>query len=166
MDIIVIILRILHIFGAVAWVGGAWLFVFFVEPTVSTLGPDGGKFMNYFVTVRRYPVYLTTAAAVTLIAGLLLFGIKWGPVWNTSKGLTFLVGGLFGIAAGAVGGMTGASAGRLIKLGGEIAKQGKPPSQAQAAEMRALQERMRSLGQITAVLTSIALLAMAVARYV
>ena len=166
MEIVTIILRILHIFGAVAWVGGAWLFVFFIEPTVSTLGPDSGKFMNYLVTVRRYPVYLTTAAIVTLLAGILLFGLKWGPVWNTSKGITFLIGGLFGIAAGAVGGMTGASAGRLIALGGEVAKQGKPPTQEQAAEIRGLQERMRSLGKTTAVLTSIALLAMAVARYV
>src|SRR4029078_2508725 len=133
-----------------AWVGGAWLFVFFVEPTVSTLGPDAGKFMNYFVTVRRYAVYLTTPAGVTLLAGILLFGLKWGPVWNTPKGLTFLAGGLFGIIAGGMGGMVGAKSGKLTALGGEIARQGGPPTPQQLSDLSALQARLRSLSLVTA----------------
>lgn len=166
MDYLVILLRILHIFGGVAWVGAGWMVVFFIEPAVSALGPEGGKFMNYIATVRRYPVYISAAAGVTLIAGLLLYGIKWGPVWNTPRGLTFLIGGIFGIAAGVVGGMVGGVTGRMMALGGEIAKQGKPPSADQSAQMRALQERLRSLGRISAVLASIALLCMASARYI
>lgn len=165
-DILTIIFRILHIFAGVAWVGATWLVVFFVEPTVSALGPDGGKFMNYMATVRRYPIYIASAAGITILAGFILFGIKWGAVWDTPKGLTFLVGGIFGLAAFVVGIMTGGVTGRLMKLGGEIAQQGRPPSPEQAAELRALQERLRTLARVTAILSSIALLGMAIARYV
>lgn len=167
MDIIIIILRILHIFSAVAWVGATWMVVFFVEPTVRALGPEGGKFMTYMATTRRYPVYISAAAGITLLAGIILFGVSvWAPVWYTPRGLTFLIGGLIGIVGGVVGGMTGGVTGRLTRLGGEIAKQGKPPSPEQGAEMRSLQERLRTYARVTAILTSIALLAMAVARYV
>jgi hypothetical protein len=166
MDILVIIFRILHIFGAVAWVGATWMVVFFIEPTVRATGPEGGKFMAHLATARRYPLYIMAAAAITLLAGIVLFGIQWGPVWNTPKGLTFLLGGLIGLVAGGVGGMVGAASGRLVQLGTEIAMQGSPPSPEQGAQLRALQERMHSLGLGTATLTTLALLAMAVARYV
>lgn len=166
MDILSMVLRVLHIFGAVAWVGATWMVVFFVEPTVRALGPEGGKFMNYMATTRRYPLYISIAAAVTLLAGIVLYGIHWGPVWNTPMGLTFLIGGLIGIAGGVVGGMTGGVTGRMTKLGGEMAQQGKPPSPEQLTEMSALQARLRSLARVTAILTSIALFLMAIARYV
>lgn len=166
METLVIILRILHIFAGVAWVGGLWMLVLFVEPTVRALGPDGGKFMNYLVTMRRYPIYATVAAVTTIVAGLVLFGIKWGPVWSTPGGLTFLVGGLFGLAAGGVGGSVGATSGKLTNLGGEIARQGGPPTPQQLAELKALQDRLRQLSLVAAILTSIALLAMAAGRYV
>ena len=166
-DIVLIVLRILHIFGGVAWVGATWMVVFFIEPTVTALGPDGGKFMNYMATTRRYPIYISIAAGVTLLAGIVLFGVSsWAKVWNTPRALTFLIGGLFGIAGGVIGGMTGGVTGRMTKLGGEIAQQGKPPSPQQMAEMKTLQERLRSFARLTAILTSIALLAMAAARYI
>lgn len=165
MEIVNIIFRILHIFGAVAWVGGAWMVVFFIEPTVRALGPDGGKFMGYMATVRRYPIYVMGAALITLIAGFALYGAKWGQVWNTGPGLTFLIGGLIGVVGGVMGGMTGAVTGRLMRLGGEITGQQKPPSPEQQAQMAGFQERLRTLGRITAVLVSVALLLMAVARY-
>lgn len=167
MDILTIILRILHIFGGVAWVGATWMVVFFVEPTVRALGPEGGKFMNYMATTRRYPLYISAAAGITLLAGITLFGVSaWAPVWYTPRALTFLIGGLVGIAGGVVGGMTGGVTARMTRLGGEIAQQGKPPSPEQGSEMRSLQDRLRTFARITAVLTSLALLAMAVARYV
>lgn len=166
MEIVTIILRILHIFSAVAWVGATWMVVFFIIPTVTALGPDGGKFMGYMATVRRYPIYITAAAVITLLAGFALFGMKWGAVWDTPKGLTFLVGGLIGLAGGVVGGLTGGVTAAITRLGGEIAAQKKPPSPEQQAQMGALQGRLRSYAQITAVLVSIALLAMAAARYV
>lgn len=166
MDTLVIVLRILHIFSGVAWVGSLWMLVLFVEPTVRALGPDGGKFMNYLVTMRRYPLYATVAALTTILAGLVLFGIKWGPVWSTPGGLTFLVGGLFGLAAGGVGGMVGGTTRRLTTLGGEIAQQASAPTPQQLAELKALQDRLRQLSLLTAILSSVALLAMAAGRYV
>lgn len=141
--------------------------VIFIEPTSRALGPDGGKFMNYMMTVRRYPMYASAAAGITILAGFVLFGITWGPVWNTPRGLTFLAGGIVSLVAIIFGGaIVGRSATAMTQIAGEIAKQGKPPSHEQMTQVRALQEQLRSGGVWTAILVSIALLAMAVARYV
>jgi uncharacterized membrane protein len=166
MDIFSVILRILHIFGAVAWVGGAWMMFLFIEPTVHALGPDGGKFMNYMATTRRYPLYISAAAVITLLAGILLFGMHWRAAWNSPGGLTFLIGGIVGIIAGALGGMIGATSGSMMKLGGKIAQQGKPPSAEQQTAMRALQSRLHSLTLWTALMTTVALLLMVIAPHV
>ena len=42
MDLYLIVLRALHIFAGVFWVGAALMFFFFVEPTTKKLGPQAG----------------------------------------------------------------------------------------------------------------------------
>ena len=142
------------------------LVTFYLEPTARALGPDGGKFMAYLVTTRKSSISIMIAAILTILAGLVLFSTRYGGAgMRTTAGVAFAVGGLFGILAGVTGGMVGASSSRLSKLGGEIAKQGKPPTPEQQAQLAALQGRLRTLGMATAILTSIALLLMATARY-
>ncbi len=165
MDISIIILRILHIFGAVFWVGAAWIGALFLEPTARALGPDGGKFMAHLLNVRKYARYIMVAALVTLLAGLALFFILYGGSgFRTATGMAFAIGGGIGLIAGICGGMISAVSGRMSKLGAAFAQQGKPPTPEQGAEMAALQKRLRTLGMATAILTTIALLLMAVAR--
>ena len=168
MEIITIVLRIIHIFSGVAWVGGAWAFVFYVEPTVHFLGPDGGKFMNYFINVRRYPVYATTAAVLTVLAGWTLWFLRYGvPSLQTGAGLTFAIGGVLGLIALGVGGaIVGPTATKLSALGQEIAKGGKPPTPEQGAQIAAYQARMSSAGLWAAILAALAVLCMAIARYI
>ncbi len=168
MDIVTIILRIIHIFSGVLWVGAAWVGALFLEPTARALGPDGGRFMGYMVTNRRYAIYISVAAVLTLLAGWTLFFMRYGIAGlSTGPGLTFAIGGILGLIAGGVGGgVVGRASNRLSALGGEIARGGKPPTPEQAAELAALQAQLRSGGVWTAILTSLAVLAMAIARYV
>jgi len=167
MEFSTILLRLIHIFAGVFWVGAAWIGAFYLEPTARALGPDGGKFIGHMMTVRRYSIAIMVAAILTLLAGWGLWFMRYGiPSLSTNAGLVFFIGGLVGLVAGGIGGAVGSTGGKLTRLGGEIAKQGKPPTPEQQAEMKALQDRMRQFGLWAAILTSIALFMMAIARYV
>lgn len=168
MDLVTIILRIIHIFSGVFWVGGAWTVVFFLEPTSRALVPEGGKVLGYLMGTRRLAVYLSVAALLTVLAGLILFFWHYGLAGlNTRPGLVFGIGGVFGIIALAIGGgVTGPTSSKLTQLGGEIARGGKPPTPEQGAQLAALQARMRTGARWAAAFASLALLMMASARYV
>ena len=56
MDWLQIVLRIVHIFAGVAWVGGAALFFFYLEPAINKLGPDAEKFVDELVNRRKVPI--------------------------------------------------------------------------------------------------------------
>ena len=71
--------------------------------------------------------------------------------------------GIVGTIAFVAGMMVGSTSRRMSALGAEIAKQGKPPSPEQGAQMGALQARLASFGMWTAILTAIALFLMAIA---
>jgi hypothetical protein len=167
MEIVTIILRIVHIFAGVFWVGAVWIGVFFLEPTSRALGADGGKFLGHLVSVRRYPIYLSIAAVLTLLAGWILFFMRYGIAGlQTGPGLAFAIGGILGLIAGGFGGgVVGPTSSKLAALGQEIAQGGKPPTPEQLAQLSALQSRLRRGNVWTAVFASLALLLMALARY-
>lgn len=167
MDFGIIILRLVHIFGGVFWVGAAWIGAGFLEPTARALGPEGSKFIGYMTTTRRFSIAIMVAAVLTLLAGWGLWFMLYGiPSFDTRAGLVFFIGGIVGLIAGGIGGATGSTGGKLARLGAEIGQQGKPPTPEQQTQMRALQGRMRQYGIWTAILTSIALFLMAIARHV
>lgn len=167
MEYLTLVLRVLHIFGAVFWVGAAWLSAFFLVPTVRALGPDASKFMGHVIGVRKLSVYISIASGTTLVAGWALWLLRFGmPSLNTHAGVTFLIGGIVGTIAFGVGMMVGSTSRRISALGAEIAQQGKPPTPEQGAQMGALQARMASVGLWTAILTAIALFLMSIARIV
>lgn len=168
MDILTIVLRILHIFGGVFWVGAAWVLTFFVAPTAAALGPDGGKFMTTLTTRFRFPVYVSIAAVITLLAGFTLYYLRYVSfgLSSTGAGMALGLGGIIGLAAGVVGGgVVGTTTSKLGALGAEIGRGGKPPTQEQGAQLAALQARLKTASLWNAILVSIALLLMATARY-
>lgn len=167
MDILTIILRVLHIFGGVFWVGAAWLITFFVAPTAAALGPDGGKFMGA-LTMRKLPIYISIAAVVTLLAGFALYYTRIIAVGlgGTTAGMVFGLGGIVGLIAGGVGGgIVGPTTTKMAALGAEIARGGKPPTAEQAAQMASLQKRLALASLWNAILVTVALFTMAIARY-
>lgn len=167
MEFATLILRLVHIFAGVFWVGAAWIGAIFLEPTARALGPDGGKFVRHLVTVRRYSISIMAAAVLTVLAGWGLWFMRYGmPSLGTNAGLVFFIGGIVALLALGVGAGTGNTAGKMTRLGGEIAQQGKPPTPEQQTQMLALQGRMRQFGIWAAILTSIALFLMAIARVV
>jgi uncharacterized membrane protein len=170
MDAYIVTLRILHILGGVFWVGSALLFFFFIEPTVKATGPSGGEVMGHLVGKRKMPIVITISATITILAGVLLywersngFDLDW---IGTGTGLALTIGGVAAIVAWALGLVVVApSVKRMGALGGGVQAAGGPPSESQAAELHRLDARLKRVGVLDTVLLILAVLTMAVARY-
>lgn len=76
-----IVLRILHIGSGVFWVGTAWFFFGFIEPTTKAIGPQAGPFMHHVVRQRRVVRAIVGAGAINVVAGAFLL------YWRASAGL-------------------------------------------------------------------------------
>jgi hypothetical protein len=103
MDLYVIVLRILHIFGAVFWAGTTFLFTGYVGPAVMAAGPEGNRFMQALLNQTRFLRVIAAASGLTALSGLLLYWRASGglrPAWiSTGTGLGFTIGGLAGLMA-------------------------------------------------------------------
>lgn len=166
-----IVLRIVHIVAGVLWVGGAVLFSLFIEPSVKATAPGGQQFMQYFMGRRRFSPFMNLVSGLTVIAGALLFwnksgGLQW-PWIQSGPGLVFTFGAVVGIAVYLLGlFMIRPRAGRMGVLGQAIGANGGVPTSAQAAEMQQLDHELAVIGRVDTVLLIVALVAMAIARYV
>lgn len=157
------IIRFIHIFSAIFWVGTTLFMVLFLEPTVAALGPDGGKFMQRLLGGTRFSLAIALSAWITILAGLGLYWPVTGLAPNVMLGprLPLTIGAMAGIAAGIVGAVvTGRASGQLQTLGQQIASQGGPPAPAQLAEMQQLQGKIRQGSRWAAVLMVVAVIGM------
>ena len=74
MNPLLVVLRLIHILSGVYWAGTMFFFVTFLEPSLRSLGPDGGKVMVRFFE-RGYLKLVPVIAVVTLLSGLWLLWI-------------------------------------------------------------------------------------------
>lgn len=170
----VMLLRIVHIFSGVFWVGAAIVTFAFIAPAARSVALDdpqaSQKFVQTVMGRRGLSNAMNAAAGLTMLAGILLYGIDSGGFrlsWVTSGvGLGFTIGALAAIASAFLGRtILQPAASRIGALGAAIAERGTPPTPEQQAEMGRLNARMNSVGRVNITLLLIALLGMAVARY-
>lgn len=171
MDLLVIGLRLVHIVSGVAWVGGAALFFFYIEPTVTSLGPDGEKVIDELVGRRKVPIYFAVASTLTVLGGAILYWRDSGGLqlsWITSSsGFVFTIGAIAALIAWLGGNLLiPKTIGELSGVGAEIKAAGGPPSPELMGRMHAVQEKLRRIGLIDLVLLTLAVAAMATARYI
>jgi hypothetical protein len=126
--------------------------------------------MGHLVQKKKMPIVITVTAALTVLAGILLYwrgSDGFDLDWITSgPGLGFTVGGVAAILAFA-GGLVfiRPAVGRMGAIGQEIAMSGGPPTEAQASEMQQLGARLALVGRVDLVLLTVAVVAMATARF-
>lgn len=170
MTALIVALRLTHIISGVYWAGTIFFFVTFLEPSLRSLGPDGGKVMIRFFE-RGYLKLLPVVAIVTMASGLWLLWIV-SDGFNASYmgsriGMALSTGGLLAIVAFLVGMIVMRPAAASIW---EIAK--KLPQEPNEAARGALMAEMGSLraksvlaARIVFALLVGAVALMAVARY-
>lgn len=140
-----------HILFGVVWAGGAISAGLFFIPSVDDAGPAGGPVVAGLMR-RKYPITLTVSGLLVVLSGARMFMIRFSPAWlHTPEGIVLSLGALLGLGALGLGlFVQKPTAQRLGTLGGQIAASGAPPTPAQAAEMKALRERMTRIGRLIA----------------
>ena len=169
MDPLLIVLRVVHVVGGVFWAGAILFVAHFLEPAVREAGPDGAKVMQALQR-RRYLDVMPVVAALTLVSGFWLYWRTFGRVHPgpgaSGVELALGIGGLVSLVAFVVGvTVMRPSALGIGRLGAELAQAPPDRTEALGAELAGLRRRVRAAGRVVAALLGIAIVCMAVARY-
>jgi hypothetical protein len=170
MNVLVLILRLVHITLGVFWAGTLIFFAVFLVPSVRDAGPDGAKVMAALQR-RRFLDVMPTVAALTILSGLWLYWRISGGfsvAWVTSPaGLALATGGLLSVIALGIGlGIMRPAAIRAAGLAQQLAASPEGPDrEAQLKVVQQLRQRTAAAGRVVAVLLTLATAMMAVARY-
>src|SRR4051812_4207670 len=164
------LLRLLHILGGAFWFGSILFIAVFLLPSLRAVGPGAGPVMEQLTVVRKLPIYMMALPLITILSGM---GLYWNasggfnPQWmHSGPGMTFGTGATLAILAAVIGGAVNAPAGkRMGELGTLIRARGGPPTPQEAEEMHRLQDRLYNATKVVAVIVTLAVAAMSVARY-
>ena len=166
MTYLIWLLRIVHIVGGVIWVGGTLTMAFFIAPTVGATAEAGQKFIGHLMGNLKFSNRMSAAAGITILAGFILYWIDsdgFTSAWMSSgAGRGFGIGAAFALIGFILGTLVGRTTQAMAALGAQF--QGKP-SPAQLAQMQSLRKRQASYANSSAAMLIIALVFMAIARY-
>ena len=166
MHTLLLVLRLLHVFGAIVWGGTTILFFFILGPAIAATGDAGRKFAQHLVLKARLTTVISAAAGLTVLAGVGLYWIDsvglTSPWMTSGAGIGFALGGLAGLVAFIFGIMFGRNNEAIAKIGASL--QG-PPTPEQMANLQAIQRRQKTVGLIMTIAIIIAIVCMATARY-
>jgi uncharacterized membrane protein len=160
-DLVLIIVRAVHIFAAIIWVGFGLASGLLIAPAARKMGEQGATVFKAWFAYSAYNRIMAIAAVTTTVAGLYLYltGIEggWYTKFSQTGSMVLSVGALFGLLAFGHGIALG-------NLGNKYAKlvQGENPS---GEELQALGERIARNGRISGILMIIAVLGMILPRY-
>ena len=171
MDILVVVLRLVHIVGGCLWVGFAVFVAFYLAPAVQDAGPDGGKVMGALQR-RGILTVLPLLAALTLLSGIWLFWrVSGGQVhafMASGVGMTLGLGALSAIVAYVLG-MTIMRPSMMKAMAAmQSMANASTPEERESLMQTGARYRARGAvaGRVVAVLLILATAAMAVARYI
>ena len=166
MNVLMLVLRIIHISAAIFWGGASLMMYYFFSPTVRDTKQVGQQFAGHLVLKTPFVSAMTIAAVLTVLAGASLYLIdshSFTSAWTTSSaGLGFGIGGLFGLVAFVHGALFGQLNKKLALLGSRI--QGQPTAD-QVAQIQDIQKKIARVAPIQIVTIIIAILLMSASRY-
>ena len=166
MVLTMLVIRLVHIFAAIVWGGGALLMSLFIGRGVAATGEAGQQFARHLTNTLRIHIFMTVAAVTTILAGVLLYWIDsygFTSVWMRSgQGIGFGIGAGFGVIAFVTGAIFGNGNAKLGRIGAQI--QGKPTAD-QFEQIQAIQRRNNAVSPIHVISMILAMFFMASARY-
>jgi hypothetical protein len=169
MAALMLIARILHIGLGVFWAGALVFMAVFLEPSVRGAGPDGAKVMQQMMK-RGLLNVMPVVAFLTIVSGVTLYWLidSTFRLWMYSAyHFALAAGGVIAIVAFAIGVLVMRPAAlRAAAIGQGAAQLPEGPERdGKMAEVQALRRRSAVAGRVVAVLLSVTVITMAVARY-
>jgi uncharacterized membrane protein len=170
-DPTLIVLRIVHIFAGVFWAGTVFFLVRFLMPAIEAGGPAGGEILKLLFLRFKIGIMIPVAAMVTVLAGIWLYVrnvMGSNGAWARSiPGTVYGIGGAAAIIALIAGAsMIGPSLQNVVVLSEKISSEGRAPSSLEMAEIARLKAKSALGTKIAAALLAIAVVTMAIGRYV
>jgi len=172
MSVYMLVFRVLHILGAIAWGGAVFMVVLFLQPTAKAVGPAAGPFMRELLGTRKLIDWVVGLAWITIIAGGFLY---WhdlqqfeslGDFLGSAFGLWLTIGAIAALIAVGIGMLaTRPTIIRSLAIGAQIAQAGEQAPPELMQELGALQAKGRSLAKVNLAFITIAAIAMSTARY-
>jgi hypothetical protein len=163
-----IVLRLIHILGAILWLGSGLFTTFFLQPAMIKAGPAAAGPIVANLQQRRVFTILPIVALLTILSGIRLMMIvsAGNPQWfGSPMGRTFSISGALGILSFLTTIIIARPA--TVRMG-TLSQSPVPDGaskEARAAEIRALQKRAAWATHTAVGLLILAAAGMAVARY-
>lgn len=164
-----LVLRLLHVLGGIAWVGFASFNTWFLIPALGTAGPAGGAVLAGLQQRKLFTV-LPIIALVTILSGLRLLMITStgfsAEYFATRPGLAYAAGGVAGIAGFLIALLL--TRPKMARAGALMAGRAAADADRQRAidaEVATLRAGAASSGLVSTLLLLVSAAAMAVARY-
>lgn len=169
-NVVLSMLRTLHIGAGVFWVGGVLFLNLFIFPALKDAGPDAPRVMGWISRGGRLQTALLHSGTLTVLAGFALYGwfiMQTGGEWaRSAPAMGYGVGAIAASVAYGLALFVSAPSGkRLQAIGREAAAAKAPPAAGQQAEIARLHSRMTAASRAGAVLLVISVIAMSVSRY-
>ncbi len=170
MNWLMVVLRFLHIGAGVFWAGSVFTVARFVLPAAEAAGEEGQRFERRLMLEQKLTAAMIGSGVITVLAGLWLLHLdssgNEGPFFKSGMGVMLGIGALAALSALGTGIRSAMLAARLGKLAAAIQAKGGAPAPEQVAELQALGARLGRRARSVAIQLAIAVLCMAVARYV
>jgi uncharacterized membrane protein len=159
---LILLARTLHILGGVLWAGSTFLLTWVIFPIGARHAADGASRWVGMIARKAGPIS-GISALLTVLSGIYLM-VVLHPQDRSASGMVLQAGAVAAVLSFFVGFLMGRPAAqRLLQLDEQRSA---APSSAELAQRESLRKRAAISSRLTAALLGLAVLAMAVFRYV
>ena len=167
MNIILVLLRLLHIVSAVSWLALGATMTLYVAPAAVTAGENGYRYLKTLFTRTAFTKAIPAVAGITTLAGILLYIVGNSSSHFSQTGNMVLgIGAVAGLIATIHGGaLTGRATTALNKVLETVPDSNQSIPAATLTQLNSLATTLLGHARISLVLMVIALIGMGSARY-
>ncbi len=163
--ILLVVLRLLHIVSAVAWIALGATMTLYVAPAAVKAGETGYRYLKTLFTRTAFTRLIPMVAGLTTLAGILLYVVgagRFGPIGSAVLGIGAVAGLIATIHGGA---LTGRATTALTKVLETVPEGNQTIPAATLTELNNLATTLLGHARISLVLMVVALVCMGSARY-
>lgn len=165
MNTLIAVLRLLHIFTGVIWVGLILFQAFYLAPAINQTGKSGYQVFNAITRLAGFQRITPIVAIITTLAGILLYGMnRWDALLSTLGGILMLIGALAGLAAFGHGFGLISVTNKFSQAVRSWISAGQPEAGAEYTEVQQLGDRYARNARVAAMIMIVAVIGMASAR--